>query len=884
MLDTEMTYNIAAVWKKGLCTGCGTCASACPKGAVRVERDRRKGVYFPTIDQRLCSQCGYCLQVCPGESVDFQHLAAEFLDGQSRDELIGIFNALYIGHASSYEIRYNASSGGLVTSLLIYALERKMIDAALVLTMSDSNPLETEPRIATTPDEIISASGSKYCPSATNVKLRELLVTPGRYAVVGLPCHVHAIRKWQSINPDLRQRIPFVFGLFCANTNTYLATEYFLKYHRIDPPLVSGIRYRSEGWPGKIRVTLKDGTVRIIPRATTETKWWRKAVFASAFHYDFIHPRCLLCPDQTAELADISFGDPWLPEYKRVERAGKSLIIVRTKIGSELVAAALRDGAVVIEPVELDIVKRAQNYSFKQGVGTRLKVRTFLGLPVPDYGKRNLGFSLRALSSTFHYLPSFVSHYRFLWPLIRATALLRYQLMTVNRLARRGVGFLLRLVGLRRRHAAQEKQMLQPAESKSIFGSQTAGTRILLIGAPISRNVGGPSLLEATRLVLERALPGSRYAFVSPLVEDLSLANQYGMKIMTTVPIKNLILAALVGRALGITIGTPTVRRVLQAYTEADLVIDIWGIGFSDAIAKRTFQSYLFSGGRFLVGKILGKPVVKYTADLGPFESRWNRFFSRFYFNHTVDLILARSETTKKRLVELGVKTPIIVCPDTAFLLPSEHSSFSLRLAEERAYRPIVGFSVSHMAGRQARDKERYIKLMAELADYVAEVTGGKLVFLPNELSSDPALDDRYFTNCVLSKMKKRDETVVAPVEALTARQFKGVIAQCDAVIASRYHTIVAALSQAIPVLAIGWHAKYEGVMELVAQEEFVCHVRSMSADELKAKFDKLWSLRDEIRSTITSALRAIQERIMHGALEVAHLVRTKRSYVDRQR
>jgi len=443
-------YNIAAIWQAGLCVGCGTCVSACPQKAVIIKRHHWKGIYFPEIDERLCNQCGYCLQVCPGQSVDFQHLAAEFLDGQSRDELIGIFNELYIGHASSCEIRFNASSGGLVTSLLIYALERKMIDAALVVTMNDSNPLETQPCIATTPDEIIAGCGSKYCPSAPNVKLRDILANPGRYAVVGLPCHVHAIRKWQSIHPALRQRIFFVFGLFCANNNTYLATEYFLKCHGIDPGSVSEIRYRSEGWPGKIRVTLKDGTVRIIPRATTERKWYRKALFASAFHYDFMIPRCLLCPDQTSELADISFGDPWLSEYKPSERIGVSLVIVRNQRGSELVSRALNEGIVCLQNVALGVVKRAQNYSFKAGVGARIRLRKNLRLPVPDYPGRNISFTLAQMLGALRYIPSYFSYHRWLWPAICALAVVHYLLQRGVRKVKAVTGFALRRLGLRR--------------------------------------------------------------------------------------------------------------------------------------------------------------------------------------------------------------------------------------------------------------------------------------------------------------------------------------------------------------------------------------------------------------------------------------------------
>jgi len=446
----DFARNVSKIADSGLCMGCGTCESVCPVGAIRIRKDERRGIYLPVMDLNRCKQCELCLKVCPGASVNIMQLAEEFLDGRSKDKNIGKFEICYIGHASSMEIRYNSASGGLVTSLLIYALEKHLIDGALVLRMSETNPLETEPFIATTPSEIIAASGSKYCPSAINAGLRHLFSKDGRFAVVGLPCHLHAIRKWETIDTKLREKIVLHLGLFCANNNTYLGTEYFLRQNRIHPENVREIRYRAEGWPGKIRVVLSDNTVRIIPRATTETKWYRKALFASAFHYDFMIPRCLLCPDQTNELADISFGDPWLSEYKQSERLGKSLVIVRNQLAAKLVADAMRDGVILLEDIDPAVVKRAQNYSFKASVGARIQLRRILRLPVPDYSDRDLSFTWRDLLKALRYTPSYFSHHRWLWPAIRTFAIVHYIQMQAIGMVKAVIRFLLKRLGQRR--------------------------------------------------------------------------------------------------------------------------------------------------------------------------------------------------------------------------------------------------------------------------------------------------------------------------------------------------------------------------------------------------------------------------------------------------
>lgn len=400
-------------------------------------------------------------------------------------------------------------------------------------------------------------------------------------------------------------------------------------------------------------------------------------------------------------------------------------------------------------------------------------------------------------------------------------------------------------------------------------------TKILLLGARLVRNLGGPSLLMATREVLDTALGDTEYTFLSPTLEDIPLSSSYGMTIYAAPTAKMLVKAALLYRLSRLQSGTIAVRKALTAYCQSDVIVDIWGIGYSDALGRDSLRRRAPQGFWLLAGKILGKKVIKYTADLGPFERRWNRLFSYLYFKYAVDLIFARSESTKQRLTELKISTPIHVLPDTAFLLGSESSAISEEIAAWKGDRPLVGLSVSHMAARQSGQGKRYEHVMAKVADAIHNDTKARILLIANEVSDIEAEDDIAVAERVLRGMASQTDGLVAPTRFCTATQLKGVINHCDAIIAARYHTIVAGLSQGIPVLAIGWHAKYEAVMGLFDLEEYVFPVDKLDIGDLLKAFRLLWDGREAISSAIIQRLPIVQGMVRKGGDLVKQLLRS---------
>ena len=432
----EINQSIEKVNASGLCTGCGTCVSVCPRSAIDIIKDEYKGIYIPKVKSEVCDQCGLCLRVCPGHFVDFEKLNLKVFGTQPENVLIGNYITCYIGHATDCDIRYNSASGGLVTALLIFALEEGIIDGALVTRMNQRKPLEPEVFLARNKDEIVSASGSKYCPVPLNIGVKKIFNEEGKFAIVGLPCHIHGVRKLEMINKKLQDKIALHLGLFCANCVTFMGTEYFLRKWGIEKVEVKKLNYRGKGWPGKIVVLSKDGKAKIIPRGTTEKTFLRRILFSSSFHFDFTPQRCLLCCDQTCELSDISFGDPWLPELLEKEKIGKSLVIARSKTGEEILKKARARGKIELVEISSNKLLQAQNWSFKRDFYSRLLALKTLGKPTPHYTSKPLESKRIDRMGIFFYLPSYFSSKRYLWHFLYANAIIRQVLLIVFNMLR----------------------------------------------------------------------------------------------------------------------------------------------------------------------------------------------------------------------------------------------------------------------------------------------------------------------------------------------------------------------------------------------------------------------------------------------------------------
>lgn len=377
--------NLRSVISHNLCNRCGTCVGLSEGKIVFGDKTAE---YLPEIKHKLSDELADRIwRACPGKYFDFPAYRKLFFPEVAHfHTYTGPYQEIFIGFATNPEVRINSASGGILTAILLWLLDKNLIDGAVVTAMSESEPWLAKSFIATTPEDIIRAAQSKYIITSVNEILPLIETFQGRLAYVGLPGQVQSIRKLQAMKDPSVSNIHYIFGPFYGNTLHFSSIKSFLRsYGEKDYHNISKLWFRYGEWPGNMRIEMKNGRIIQLPK----------------FHANYLIPfhilkNSLLCTDLSNEFTDISGGDAWAPVYEERGK-GFSMVISRSKKGQEILEQMLSEGYLSLQHIDENeaITMHSHGYDLKKrGAFIRMKFRRMIGLPVPDYGYELKGFPL----------------------------------------------------------------------------------------------------------------------------------------------------------------------------------------------------------------------------------------------------------------------------------------------------------------------------------------------------------------------------------------------------------------------------------------------------------------------------------------------------------
>ena len=299
------------------CLHCGLCVPYCKRKKTE-------------DNSSLCKDCSLCYSICPRLHPP--------LSGKSSGLILGPYQK--IRQVRTIKRPNGVQDSGIVTLLVKHLLKKGWIDAAL-LTRRNENWLP-EPFLATKPEEVEQAAGTKFTVAPTLSCFKQGSSIFKRLAVVGLPCQLaalHNLNKMVKIFPEI-ERVAFTIGLFCMNSFIYSS------------PFDRGIKEVIEadfGIPIKEvrKMEIQRGKLRVYSHQL------KAPVVKSVKPYgNLTWPICRICGDFTCTCADISVGSAGSEPYANT-------VIVRTDQGRNIIGELVDEGLIEAQDsVDLSEVKR----------------------------------------------------------------------------------------------------------------------------------------------------------------------------------------------------------------------------------------------------------------------------------------------------------------------------------------------------------------------------------------------------------------------------------------------------------------------------------------------------------------------------------------------
>lgn len=376
--------NIETIVDAGCCIGCGACAIKC-ENELKISFDDF-GKYQADVLKNLDNQLQQkALSVCPfsDESKDEDQIGKLLFDGVLHDRRIGFFRSLYAGYVAEGAIREKATSGGIITWLLTELLATNKIDGVIHVKKTEAvgSGCLFEYTISRDATSVLAGAKSRYYPVEASKVLRHVRENPGRYAFVGIPCFVKAVRNLMLEEPVFAERIKYCIGIVCGHLKSKAFADYFGWQVGITPGALEEIDFRvkrDKGAAGDYAVQLKGDGLNI-------TKRTQEFIGSNWGHNFFRYEACDYCDDVLAETADIAVGDAWLPKYD-VDPKGTCIVVVRSEELADLISVASENGRLHLDPTTADNIALSQAGGLRdrrEGLAYRLSLKEKAGEWVP---------------------------------------------------------------------------------------------------------------------------------------------------------------------------------------------------------------------------------------------------------------------------------------------------------------------------------------------------------------------------------------------------------------------------------------------------------------------------------------------------------------------
>lgn len=387
--------------------------------------------------------------------------------------------------------------------------------------------------------------------------------------------------------------------------------------------------------------------------------------------------------------------------------------------------------------------------------------------------------------------------------------------------------------------------------------------KIVTCGILADNNFGCPSILHGIGELFKQ-LSIENYKIINfqntPII-DLSVSDMCFETKQIAIPIKKFLFWSILYR-FGIKHKNKNFNEQIEIIKTADLIIDLYGICFCDNFNKERFRpilNILKMLHQFtipFIGKMFGVATLKNISSYGPMEKKNSVHQAKIADKFIFDYFLAREKESLENMINVAkISKQVKLSPDIANLMKLTKS--------KQDQTNVIGISISYQIINQWKSPETYISCITNLIKHIYVKYDFHISLIPNEVSSIYYNDEDVGNELIERLHGYTDRVSLLDVKNITSSELKNKIARCEFIVASRYHSCVAALSAGVPLLVVGWHHKYDELLNYYDQKEWIISSDNCKSIDLCSKFDKLVQSKDEVMAKIQDRQYSVKQQII---------------------
>ena len=295
-------------------------------------------------------------------------------------------------------------------------------------------------------------------------------------------------------------------------------------------------------------------------------------------------------------------------------------------------------------------------------------------------------------------------------------------------------------------------------------------------------------------------------------------------------------------------------KKLLNAIAEHDVILSIGGDNYCYGE-----QPWLYEIDRCI--KKAGKKLVLWGASIGEEDLSADKIADL----KTLDLLLVRETYSLKALQSKGISN-VKLCADGAFTMDKEE----LALPDGWQEGNTIGFNYSPLVYKRNPESVQAAK---KLIEHILATTNSTICLTPHVII--PGNDD-YDTLLNFYNEYKNGGRVILLPNTLNAIQYKGYIARMRMFIGARTHATIAAYSNGVPTMVLGYSVKSKGIaFDIFGEEKLVLGISEISdAQKLIAKFEEMKREELQLQSTLKARMPHIKEMSYKAGEYLAELVK----------